>query len=54
MSVPLDDLKQAGHLVIASGGAGRAAAIRAAISRVGCNTLITDEGAALELLAGGD
>ncbi len=54
MSLPLDDLAKAEHLVIASGGASRAVAIRAAIGRVGCNTLITDEGAALELLAGGD
>ncbi len=53
MSVPLDDLARAGHVVIASGGAGRAAAIRAAIRRIGCNTLVTDEGAALALLAEG-
>lgn len=54
MSIPLDDLATAGHLVIASGGASRSAAIRAAIRRVGCNTLITDEGAALALLSDGN
>lgn len=53
MSVDLDDLKKAGHVVIACGGAHRAPAIRAAVRRVGCNTLITDEEAARALLAGG-
>jgi len=52
MSVDLDDLKTAGHVVIACGGAHRAPAIRAAIRRVGCHTLITDEDAARALLAG--
>jgi len=49
----LDDLRKAGHVVIACGGMHRAAAIRAAIRRIGCNTLITDEGAARALLAAG-
>ncbi|MBN8904418.1 MAG: sugar-binding transcriptional regulator, partial [Rhodospirillales bacterium] len=53
MSVDLDDLRKAGHVVIACGGMHRAAAIRAAIRRIGCNTLITDEGAARALLAAG-
>jgi DNA-binding transcriptional regulator LsrR (DeoR family) len=51
MSVRLEDLAKAGHLVIAAGGARRARAIRAAIARVGCHTLITDEGAARALIA---
>ncbi|URK89563.1 sugar-binding transcriptional regulator (plasmid) [Rhizobium sp. RCAM05350] len=50
MSVNLDTLKNAGHIVLASGGARRAVAIRATIRRIGCNTLITDESAATELL----
>lgn len=50
MSVDLDTLKKAKHIVLSSGGAHRAKAIRATISRIGCNTLITDEGAARELL----
>ena len=33
-----------------SGGAHRAVAIAAAISRIGCNTLVTDETAAAALL----
>ncbi|MEP0323573.1 MAG: sugar-binding transcriptional regulator, partial [Bauldia litoralis] len=37
---------------VAGGGAARATAIRAAIRRVGCNTLVTDEGAARALLEG--
>jgi DNA-binding transcriptional regulator LsrR (DeoR family) len=53
MSVDLEDLKKASHVVLACGGAHRAAAIRAAIRRVGCNTLVTDEGAARALLASG-
>ncbi len=51
MSVDLDTLKKAHHIVIASGGAHRALPIRATIRRIGCNTLITDEAAARELLA---
>ena len=50
MSVDLDTLKKAKHIVLSSGGAHRAIAIRATIRRVGCNTLITDETAARELL----
>ncbi|WP_425349936.1 sugar-binding transcriptional regulator [Neorhizobium galegae] len=50
MSVDLDTLRQAKHIVLSSGGAHRAVAIRATIRRVGCNTLITDETAAKELL----
>ncbi len=52
MSIPLDDVAKAGHVVVAAGGAARATAIRAAIRRVGCNTLVTDEGAARALLEG--
>jgi DNA-binding transcriptional regulator LsrR (DeoR family) len=51
MSVDLDDLRKSGHLIIATGGAQRAEALRAAIKRIGCNTLITDESAARALLA---
>ena len=50
MSVDLDTLKKAKEIVLSSGGAHRAVAIRATIRRVGCNTLITDETAARELL----
>jgi DNA-binding transcriptional regulator LsrR (DeoR family) len=50
MSVDLDVLRDAGHVLIATGGVHRAAAIHAAIRRIGCNTLITDEGAARALL----
>ena len=50
MSVNLDTLRKAKHIVICSGGAHRALAIRATIKRIGCNTLITDEAAARELL----
>ncbi|MCQ8241154.1 sugar-binding transcriptional regulator [Rhizosaccharibacter radicis] len=51
MSVDLSVLAQASHVVIAAGGERRAPAIRAAIRRVGCHTLVTDEGAAQKLLA---
>ncbi|MCQ1835548.1 sugar-binding transcriptional regulator [Neorhizobium galegae] len=50
MSVDLDTLKKARHIVLSSGGAHRAVAIRATIRRIGCHTLITDETAAKELL----
>ncbi len=50
MSIDLDTLKKARHIVLSSGGAHRAIAIRATIRRIGCNTLITDETAARELL----
>ena len=47
----LQTLSEAKHIVIACGGSQRAGAIAAAIKRVGCNTLVTDEGAAEALLA---
>jgi DNA-binding transcriptional regulator LsrR (DeoR family) len=50
MSIGLDVVRRSKRIVIASGGENRATAIRAAIRRVGCNTLITDEGAARALL----
>lgn len=50
MSIDLDTLKKAKHIVICSGGEHRALAIRATMQRIGCNTLITDEAAARELL----
>lgn len=50
MSVDLDTLKKARHIVLSSGGAHRAVAINATIKRIGCNTLITDESAAKALL----
>jgi DNA-binding transcriptional regulator LsrR (DeoR family) len=46
MSVGLDTLRKSRHVVIASGGAGRATALLAAIRGIGCNTLVTDEAAA--------
>lgn len=51
MAVDLDTLRHAKDRVIASGGAHRATAILAAVRRVGCTTLITDEAAALEILS---
>jgi DNA-binding transcriptional regulator LsrR (DeoR family) len=51
MSVDLATVVSAKHLVLACGGAARATAIRAAIKRIGCNTLITDQAAARALLA---
>ena len=50
MSIGLETLRKAGHVVIASGGAVRAKAILAAIRNIGCNTLVTDEAAARALL----
>ena len=50
MSIDLDTLSKARHIVIACGGAGRAQAIAAAIKRIGCNTPVTDEGAARAIL----
>jgi DNA-binding transcriptional regulator LsrR (DeoR family) len=50
MSVDLGTIARAGHIVLASGGAHRAAAIRATILRTGCQTLITNEAAAKALL----
>lgn len=52
MSVGLDVVAGAGHVVLASGGRRRAAAIRATIARIGCSTLVTDEAAARALLEG--
>jgi DNA-binding transcriptional regulator LsrR (DeoR family) len=51
MAIDLDTLRKAKHIVLASGGAHRAIAIRATIKRIGCNTLITDEAAARALMA---
>ena len=51
MNVDLDTISRAGHVVLASGGAQRAAAIRATLIRTKCKTLITDEAAARVLLA---
>jgi len=51
MSVDLATLAKAKHIVLACGGAGRAQAIWAAVKRIGCNTLVTDEGAARAMLA---
>ncbi|RVD45588.1 sugar-binding domain-containing protein, partial [Mesorhizobium sp. M7A.F.Ca.ET.027.03.2.1] len=51
MSVDLDTVRRARHVVIASGGEQRAAAILAAIRRIGCNTLVTDESAARQMLS---
>ncbi len=50
MSIDLDVLSAAGSVIVASGGAHRALAILAAISRVNCTTLVTDEGAARAML----
>ena len=50
MAIDLETVRKARHIVLVSGGAHRASAIRATIRRIGCNTLITDEGAARALL----
>ena len=50
MAIDLETVRKARHIVLVSGGAHRAPAIRATIRRIGCNTLITDEGAARALL----
>ncbi len=50
MSIGLDAVSKAKHIVLASGGRVRAPAIRATILRTGCNTLITDEAAASRLI----
>jgi DNA-binding transcriptional regulator LsrR (DeoR family) len=50
MSIDLDTLAEAKHKLIATGGRSRAPAILAAIRRIGCNTLITDEDAARVLI----
>lgn len=51
MNVDLETISKAGHVVLASGGAKRAEAIRSTIWRTRCRTLITDEAAAKALLA---
>ena len=51
MSVGIERVTRAKHKVIACGGVWRAIALRAALRRIGCNTLVTDEGAARALLA---
>ncbi|MFT3975152.1 MAG: sugar-binding domain-containing protein [Amaricoccus sp.] len=51
MSVDLDIVASAPHVILASGGRARAPAIRAAILRTRCRTLVTDEAAARELVA---
>lgn len=51
MSVGLDALKAARHIVLASGGKHRATAIMAVIRAIGCHTLVTDEHAARAMLA---
>jgi len=50
MSIDLDTLRRAGHVVIACGGERRAPAILAAIRRIGCHTFVTDEDAARAML----
>ncbi len=51
MSVGPAVLRTAKHIVLATGGERRAAAILAVIRCIGCNTLITDEAAARAMLA---
>ncbi len=51
MSVGLETISGAEHVILASGGARRAVAIRATLLRTRCKTLITDEAAARALLA---
>ncbi len=51
MSVDLDTVASAKNVVLATGGADRVVALRAALMRLDANTLITDEAAALGLLA---
>ena len=50
MSIGLEAVRKADHLVLASGGAIRAKAILASIRNLGCNTLVTDEAAARHIL----
>ena len=50
MSVGIDTLRKAKHLVLATGGQHRATAILAAIRGMGCSTLITDELAARDMI----
>lgn len=51
MSVGINALRSARHIVLASGGAQRAGAILAVVNAIACNTLITDEHAARGILA---
>ena len=51
MSVGLDAVRKAGHVVVAGGGVQRAKAILAVTRCTGCNTLITDETTAKAILA---
>lgn len=53
MTADLELVAQADHVVLATGGAERAPAIRAALKRFPGATLVTDEGAARALLAEG-
>jgi DNA-binding transcriptional regulator LsrR (DeoR family) len=50
MSVGLEALRNARHIVLASGGEQRATAILAVIRSIGCHTLVTDESAARAML----
>jgi DNA-binding transcriptional regulator LsrR (DeoR family) len=50
MSVGLEAVSSAKHIILASGGRHRAPAIRATMKRTGCHTLVTDEAAARTLL----
>ncbi|OLP55139.1 LacI family transcriptional regulator [Rhizobium rhizosphaerae] len=50
MSVDLDTVATARHIVLASGGRKRVPAIRATLKRMACHTLVTDEAAARLLL----
>lgn len=50
MSVDLESLGKARHVVLATGGRHRAAAILATARRIRCHTLITDEAAARAIL----
>ena len=52
MSIDLATIRTAGHIVLAGGGAARATAIAAAIKATRCNTLVTDEAAARDMLNG--
>ena len=52
MSVGLDVVAGARHIVLASGGARRAPAIRATLARLSAQTLVTDEAAARAMLNG--
>ena len=50
VAIDLDDLRGAGELVLASGGARKIAALRAALAALPVSTLVTDEPAARGLL----